>query len=290
MATQVEWSCPICRDSEDDVSYVTPCLHQFCLGCIVRWAKRKPSCPLCRQPINSILYSVRSEVDFLEIIVQQPSDPSVAGHPEQQRAVRPAPRAQAAGFQPEVWAGLFRGSLEILEPLLSWLNQVLHRACWWELALAQGTVITNLCRYGLDEEALVRELEPFLQHQTATFVRQLISVATGRCREQILQQRGLLHSRAAEEREDGPADSPGPADSLEGTPAPSPRAQEEPREELGPAVADPSAAGRGRDWSPAGPSAPRRGGPAAPRPLQPTGDHTAGSTRVPQKLAKPGPG
>lgn len=86
------------------------------------------------------------------------------------------------------------------------------------------------------------------------------------------------------------AGSPGPANSLEGAPAPSPRAQEEPHEELGPAAADPSAAGQGRDWSPAGASAPRRGGPAAPRPLQRTGGHAAGSTRVPHKLAKPGPG
>lgn len=39
-----------------------------------------------------------------------------------------------------------------------------------------------------------------------------------------------------------------------------------------------------------GPGAPRRGGPAAPRPHQPTRGNAAGDARVPQKPAKPGPG
>uniref|UniRef100_A0A8D0KXL6 RING-type E3 ubiquitin transferase n=1 Tax=Strix occidentalis caurina TaxID=311401 RepID=A0A8D0KXL6_STROC len=47
MAEESEWSCPICGETQDGAAYAKPCLHQFCLGCIVRWAKRKASCPLC---------------------------------------------------------------------------------------------------------------------------------------------------------------------------------------------------------------------------------------------------
>ena len=249
MAAETEWSCPICRDAEDDVAYVTPCLHQFCLGCIVRWAKRNPSCPLCRQPVKTIISSVRSEKDFVEMVVPHPSDAPVAGHQDEQGAAGPVPRTYEAGLQPEV-------SRQILEPLLPWLNQVLDGARWWEAALAQVAILVNLCRYGLDEEALVWELQPFLQHQTVTFVRRLIDVAADGRSEQILRQLDLRDSPGAEQQEDSPAAPPGPAASPGGTPAPNPRAQEEPHEELGQAAADPSVAGQGGDCSPAGPRRP----------------------------------
>uniref|UniRef100_A0A803XWB8 RING-type E3 ubiquitin transferase n=1 Tax=Meleagris gallopavo TaxID=9103 RepID=A0A803XWB8_MELGA len=32
----------------DDASYVMPCLHRFCFGCIQRWAESRPTCPLCK--------------------------------------------------------------------------------------------------------------------------------------------------------------------------------------------------------------------------------------------------
>ena len=122
MAAVAEWSCPICRDAEHDVAYVTPCLHQFCLGCIVRWAKRKPSCPLCRQTVNSIIFSVRSEDDFLEMGVQRHSDLSVVNREDAQGAAEPSPRTYVALFQPRFWAYLFWESLKTLETLLSWLH------------------------------------------------------------------------------------------------------------------------------------------------------------------------
>lgn len=256
MAPEAEWSCPICGDAPDDVAYVTPCLHKFCLGCIVRWANRKSSCPLCRQTVSTILFSVRSEDDFLEMVLPEPSEPSDAGHQEEEGAADPVPRPGVAGFQPEVWAAFFQDSLEVLEPLLPWLNRVMDGAHWWEVAAAQGTLILNLCHCGLDEAALVQELQPFLQHQTVSFVRQFIDVVADRCREQILRHLQLLEPHAAEEQEDSPASSPGPAASPGPTPAPNPSAQEEPPEELGQAVAGPSAAGQGRDCSPGRPRRP----------------------------------
>ncbi|NXH09002.1 TOPRS ligase, partial [Loxia leucoptera] len=204
MATETEWNCPICRDIPGEIASVTPCVHLFCLGCIVRWAKTKPSCPLCRQAISSIIYSVRSEEDFLEIVLPSPSDSSAAHHQDEQRAAEPMPRAYVAGYPPEAWAGFFQECSEILEPLLPWLNQELSemlRTRWWEVALAQSAIVANLCRYGLSEEALVRELHPLLQEQTVAFVRRLIDIAADRCSDEILRQMNLLSSHAEEEQE-----------------------------------------------------------------------------------------
>ena len=100
----------------------------------------------------------------------------------------------------------------------------------------------------------MRELQRFLQHWTVTSVRQLVAVVAERCRERSMQQLHPRDSQAAEEQEHSPAATPGPAATLGDTPAPDPRAQEEPREELGQAVvAGPSTAGQGRDCSPRGP-------------------------------------
>ncbi|RMC15909.1 hypothetical protein DUI87_08114 [Hirundo rustica rustica] len=163
MATETEQNCPICRDVPGEIASVTPCVHLFCLGCIVRWAERNPSCPLCRQAIDSIIFSVRSEEDFLEIVLPSPSDSSAADHQHEQGAAELMPRTYVAGFPPELWAGFFQECPEILEPLLPWLNQELSellRTGWWEVALAQSAIVANLCRSGLSEEALVRELQP----------------------------------------------------------------------------------------------------------------------------------
>ncbi|CAN0196126.1 unnamed protein product [Bubo scandiacus] len=254
MAAGSDWSCPICGETQDGVTYVNPCLHQFCLGCIVRWAKRKASCPLCRQTVQSIIYSVRSEEDFLEMAFwQRASPPSVAGHQDEQRAADPVP---VGGFLPHVWAGLFRDCMEILEPLMPWLRQQLlemYRECWWMVDLVQADIIAHLCHYGPDEEALVWQLQPFLQHWTVTFVRRLVAFVAERCRERFMRLMELLDPQDVEEQEHSPVATPGPATAPGDTPAPDPRAQEEPREELGQAVAGPSAAGQSTDCSPGGP-------------------------------------
>uniref|UniRef100_A0A8B9VD85 RING-type domain-containing protein n=1 Tax=Anas zonorhyncha TaxID=75864 RepID=A0A8B9VD85_9AVES len=58
MATEAEVTCPVCQGSLKEPSVISPCQHQFCFGCIMRWAKRSVSCPLCRQDITSIRYSI----------------------------------------------------------------------------------------------------------------------------------------------------------------------------------------------------------------------------------------
>uniref|UniRef100_A0A8V0YBS9 RING-type E3 ubiquitin transferase n=1 Tax=Gallus gallus TaxID=9031 RepID=A0A8V0YBS9_CHICK len=38
----------------DDTSYVMPCLHRFCFGCIRRWAESRPTCPLCKRRVDHL--------------------------------------------------------------------------------------------------------------------------------------------------------------------------------------------------------------------------------------------
>uniref|UniRef100_A0A8B9DVA3 RING-type E3 ubiquitin transferase n=1 Tax=Anser cygnoides TaxID=8845 RepID=A0A8B9DVA3_ANSCY len=47
-----ELKCPICCEAQTDIAYTMPCEHQFCLGCILRWAKLKAECPLCREAVK----------------------------------------------------------------------------------------------------------------------------------------------------------------------------------------------------------------------------------------------
>lgn len=39
MEVVVDWTCPICGHSQDNVAYVTPCLHSYMLW----WARKKLS-------------------------------------------------------------------------------------------------------------------------------------------------------------------------------------------------------------------------------------------------------
>ncbi|XP_066038006.1 E3 ubiquitin-protein ligase Topors-like [Chamaea fasciata] len=185
MATGAEWSCPICREASDNIAYVGSCLHQFCRACIARWARKNPSCPLCRQTVHTIIYPASPDQGFMEMAVPQPSVSRRAGRREEPSAAEPQPQARVAGFPPETWALFFRNHSEILRPLEAWLNQVLCGDSWWDVAFAQGRIVGSLCRYGLHEVALVQELQPFLEEQTAAFVRHLIDVAADQCRELV---------------------------------------------------------------------------------------------------------
>lgn len=46
------------------------CLHCFCFSCIQKWATRTALCPLCRQPFDRVLHTVRADDDYQEYVVR----------------------------------------------------------------------------------------------------------------------------------------------------------------------------------------------------------------------------
>lgn len=121
MATESEWSCPICHDDQDDVAYMSPCFHKFCLGCALHWAQQKPNCPLCRSVTTAILFSAWSDDNYLMFDVPGPAEPSAEDCQDEQGAAGLVPRAHVDSFPPEVWADFFKSHPNNIRPLLLWL-------------------------------------------------------------------------------------------------------------------------------------------------------------------------
>ena len=200
-------TCPVCQGAPKEPSYILPCLHHFCFGCIMRWAKRGSICPLCRQHITSIRYSIWAEDDFLEVQLAPDAEAQADSQQDEQGAAEPVPQPALRGLLPEEWAALFREHLEVLGPLRSWVRQQareLFDAAWWDQDMLEATVIAWLCRCGLDEQALVRELQPVLQGHTLSFVQRLISIMLQTCSEEYLEHVGFLEPRPASQLYNGP--------------------------------------------------------------------------------------
>ncbi|NXO07290.1 RN151 protein, partial [Oriolus oriolus] len=240
MAMETNWSCPICQGTQNGTASALPCHHQFCLGCILRWALRNLSCPLCRTLIRSIRFSEQSEWDYLQCVItlsrESPEARSQAGGAPGELPVAPvvgengcyypvvsppsspqetvsSPQQPTAGPEPvcdilpEVWAELFQQQQHLLDPVLPWLCQRLQRIFrgrWWLVQAAESSILSDLCVYGLDVETLVLRLQNSLGEGTAQLVHGLISVIVGQCSEEA---RRLLRSHADEEETRRPSAS-----------------------------------------------------------------------------------
>ncbi|NXW92394.1 TOPRS ligase, partial [Alopecoenas beccarii] len=311
MAAESQWSCPICCDDGEDIAYISPCLHQICVGCAMRWVRQKANCPLCRSRTTANLFSRLSDDDYLMFDVPRTAESSDEDDEDQHGAARPVPRPEVGGFPPEVWADFFKSHPNNTRPLLPWLRGELEALAeneWWEVDATEATVVAHLCLWGLDEEALVRQLQDNVPEDTRTFVRQLIAAAVHLCGREIRLHLGQQDPHAEWGEDDSSASSASPTASRGGTPAPHtpcfgshagsdveeqpstseaalhwglscppnvpvPEEQQQPQEEPGQAVAGPSAQG----CSPSR-SAPGRGGTRPP-----------GGPRRPPKRRNPSP-
>ncbi|XP_027565236.1 E3 ubiquitin-protein ligase Topors-like [Neopelma chrysocephalum] len=240
-ATETEWNCPICRDTRDDLAYVMPCLHQFCLGCIMRWAEMQIVCPLCRELIESVRFSVQTD-SYIDCVFTAPEDASswagitlgqlvrnnpyhfAASPSRSPRGILPAAEPGGAGTEPvggllpRVWAELFRRDEHLLDPVVPWLRQELeaiYGTRWWMARIAESIILHAVSICGPVANVLVQVLQDFLEEHTEPLIHGTISIIVDQCSEEAHR---LLHSPAVPE-EDGSSVAT-VSSTQRGTPAP----------------------------------------------------------------------
>ena len=242
MATTEAWTCPICRDVRRDIASVVPCSHQFCVGCIQRWARLSDSCPLCRVTMQAIRVPVQGDDEYVECIVSSPTVPvpvnsgtATATGPDSAEAPLPPPPPpspeliaaepeRVGGLLPEEWAALLRVRQDILDPVLPWLEQQLsdiHVQCRWQINWLKTVIVSHLCQVGLDRDALVQCLQGMLGPITRPFTEIIVEATQRLCGQEARRLLGLEDPSAAQEQEDGPAAPSGPTATPHGTIAPS---------------------------------------------------------------------
>ena len=197
MAKAAEWTCPICQDVINEVTYVIPCNHRFCVSCIMHWVKRNPSCPLCRRPTEAVKFSVQANIKYLpfgrthpygsqdassqagaardRLAENSPPRPVASPPSSPQRMPSPAERgavgtAAVGGLLPQVWAELFQRHQHLLDPVLPWLRHELAEifgARWWLAIYAEAFILHCLCVRGPDQEIMVQILQDILEEYTA---------------------------------------------------------------------------------------------------------------------------
>ncbi|CAN8220124.1 unnamed protein product [Coccothraustes coccothraustes] len=199
MATEMDPCCPICLDSLKEISYLFPCLHQFCYSCILQWAENTPKCPLCKRRILSILHSIETDNDYMEHVIALPGTPSIIVHhargdprhlalhfsgASQTWAAEGVPRHPMGSLQAGEWMVLFQHHPYFLETLVLWVRlrlRQIFRNNWMEADLVEDTVLDILTNHGIDEDQLVQTLGVSLQNHAAAFVQQLIRFAVRQC-------------------------------------------------------------------------------------------------------------
>ncbi|XP_019471478.1 E3 ubiquitin-protein ligase Topors-like [Meleagris gallopavo] len=245
MAAEEAWTCPICREVRKDIAYAVPCRHEFCLGCILRWAKQKETCPLCRRIMTIVKVAEWDEDNELDFIICPPAPPvpacfqagtahmySPQSHapspppflllPEEQDDVEEEERPIVGGLLMEVWAALFRQHQEMLDPVLPWLRQELQNifGTQWREAMATESLILNaLCHIGLDSEALIHLLRPALGDRAVTLIQGLVNAIVSQWGEEAHGQRGLQGVHMSRGQQEGPA-ARGQEDSMVAAPGP----------------------------------------------------------------------
>ncbi|XP_071586886.1 uncharacterized protein [Heliangelus exortis] len=213
MANESQWCCPICYGHEESIASLSPCRHQLCLGCALRWTQQNRRCPLCRTESTTIIFSQRSDNDCLTINLLDAAEHSAEEHLEEEGLAGLGPRPLVGGFPPEAWADFFRSHPSNIRPLLPWLQEkfeVFFGDHFWMVHFMVSAVVVLLCSHGLDEERLFQNLQEWMPSVSETFVHEIIDIVPHLCAT------GLLRHLAQQ----NPAASPSPTTSHAASPIP----------------------------------------------------------------------
>jgi len=73
--------CPICLCACENAALLDKCFHKFCFLCILQWIKvgSEPRCPLCKQEFASLLYHIKSDLEYLRYFVKEKKTASIQG-------------------------------------------------------------------------------------------------------------------------------------------------------------------------------------------------------------------
>ncbi|NWW12918.1 TOPRS ligase, partial [Oreocharis arfaki] len=222
-ATETEWNCPICRDARDDLTYVMPCLHQFCLACIMRWAEMQRVCPLCREQIEGVRFSVQTD-SYIDCVFTSSEEsanassctgitlgqmvknsPFVDSPSRAPRRILPTAEHGGAGTEPvggllpSVWAELFQREEHLLDPVVPWLRQELeakYGTRWWMARIAESIILHAVSICGPARNVLAHVLQDFLEEHTEPLINGVVSIIVDQCTEEAQR---LLHSRTVPE-------------------------------------------------------------------------------------------
>lgn len=206
--TETDWNCPICRDARDDLAYVMPCLHQFCLACIIRWGEMQRVCPLCRELIEAVRFSVQTD-SYIDCVFTSSEDsanasswtgitlgqlvknspfvesPSCAPQGMLSTAEHGGAGAElVGGLLPRVWAELFQREEHLLDPVVPWLRRELEEkygSRWWMARIAESIILHAISICGPARNVLIHVLQDFLEEHTEPLINGLISNIVNEC-------------------------------------------------------------------------------------------------------------
>ncbi|NWU26092.1 TOPRS ligase, partial [Dyaphorophyia castanea] len=222
-STETDWNCPICRDARDDLTYVMPCLHQFCLACVMRWAEMQRLCPLCREQIAGVRFSVETD-SYIDCVFTSSEEsasassstgitlgqlvknsPFVESPSRAPRRILPTAEHGGAGTEPvggllpSVWAELFQREEHLLDPVVPWLRQELeakYGTRWWMARIAESIILHAVSICGPARNVLAHVLQDFLEEHTEPLIHGIIDIIVNQCTQEAER---LLHSRAVPE-------------------------------------------------------------------------------------------
>jgi len=68
-------SCVICFEhiSIENKAVIKNCTHEFCFVCIKSWVATTPTCPLCKQPLDTLQHSFTSDGSYQEEKIEPPN-------------------------------------------------------------------------------------------------------------------------------------------------------------------------------------------------------------------------